>query len=748
MAYRFIFLLLFMGPFITTAQKENNVWVLGRYAGLDFNSGLPVPIQTTTGVFMPFPPSTLNSARSLAGFASVSDRHSGELLFYTDSRMLYDHTHNVMPGSVIDTIILPGGGYTFSSAMFGAGAHIHSGTSSVIIPFVGDTNRFFLFTRAAQDIGIYYSVVDMSLNGGMGDIDPNYRIQVFDSSQRIISMCVAQGVGCEMWLITYSKAVFDNTGSLIIDSAFFKAYRITVNGVDMNPVVSPGSGPLAFSGNWSITGFNLSMSPDSRLLTFSSRVANGYIETSNNCGASLFRFDPATGIIDNELSLVTGRSCSNAAFSPDETKLYLGEKRALANYNTSGTLAIVQFDVRNYNPGAVQGSRVAIDSSYWQGLPGIVMRRMNDKIYIGGYTQTTGGYTEHIHRINNPDVAGALCDLEFNAVPPSLPGTAYTADLGVDVLYPKSIEKIVMDTVICTRNGAAEILTLVAPTGYPAYAWDDGRTDQVRAVSDPGTYWVRYKTPCHWDTDTFVIHYTDISFTLPEDTLLCNGAHLSLQAEVPGADLLWQDGSKGNQYTVTQSGMYWLNVSKGICAYTDTVNVTIMPAYPQFLGNDTTYCNMDGILLMLDVNPFPGAKVQWSTGSTEDQIVVRDSGVYWVRVIAPPCPAETDTIRIVEEMCGCSINVPAAFTPNGDGRNDMFRPVVTRGCLIQGYSLQVFNRWGERVYQSGNSGVVEGWDGIYKGQPAELGTYYYRLRLEAGTERKEYKRQGDLTLVR
>lgn len=80
----------------------------------------------------------------------------------------------------------------------------------------------------------------------------------------------------------------------------------------------------------------------------------------------------------------------------------------------------------------------------------------------------------------------------------------------------------------------------------------------------------------------------------------------------------------------------------------------------------------------------------------------------------------TATIRILEEMY-----VPNAFSPNGDGRNDVFK---VENIGYQGVEeFRIFNRWGQQIYETVDG--TKGWDGYYKGYPADAGTYYYVIRL-------------------
>lgn len=93
--------------------------------------------------------------------------------------------------------------------------------------------------------------------------------------------------------------------------------------------------------------------------------------------------------------------------------------------------------------------------------------------------------------------------------------------------------------------------------------------------------------------------------------------------------------------------------------------------------------------------------------------------------------------------CGCAPIFPNAFTPNNDGRNDIFQPIGN--CLFSKYSLQIFNRWGQQVFLSNSPDI--GWDGSFKNKTCILGTYFYILRY-SDKENNERKKQGNVILIR
>jgi gliding motility-associated-like protein len=109
-------------------------------------------------------------------------------------------------------------------------------------------------------------------------------------------------------------------------------------------------------------------------------------------------------------------------------------------------------------------------------------------------------------------------------------------------------------------------------------------------------------------------------------------------------------------------------------------------------------------------------------------------------------PVCSDTMcTMIEVGPGLSILVPNSFTPDGNGINDVFVPVVD-GMNADSYEFRVFNRWGEEVYLSTIPG--EGWDGNYKGSPAQLDVYVWQVIAQETLRGEKVTKMGHVTLVR
>jgi gliding motility-associated-like protein len=102
------------------------------------------------------------------------------------------------------------------------------------------------------------------------------------------------------------------------------------------------------------------------------------------------------------------------------------------------------------------------------------------------------------------------------------------------------------------------------------------------------------------------------------------------------------------------------------------------------------------------------------------------------------------TTNLTINECPLLVFFPGAFTPNGDGLNDVFKPVSK---YVTNYELQVFSRWGQMIFSSGE--VETGWDGTIRGKPAEPDVYSFVAIFETEQYPGETKTiRGTFTLVR
>jgi gliding motility-associated-like protein len=177
-----------------------------------------------------------------------------------------------------------------------------------------------------------------------------------------------------------------------------------------------------------------------------------------------------------------------------------------------------------------------------------------------------------------------------------------------------------------------------------------------------------------------------------------------------------------------------VSVHNGPCIVTDQVKITILPDPIASLNTEYLYCQGKSRTISA-YNPVNTGYL-WNTGADSTYIVVNKPGKYNV-TCSNVCGTAYAETEVYEEDCSYSIYIPSSFTPNNDGINDYWKPVVYN---LSSYEINVFNRWGERIWHSTDPNEV--WMGeVLDGQyytPDGLYTYQLRFntdRQEAGEER-------------
>lgn len=382
----------------TFAQKEAAIWYFGEYAGLDFNSGSPVAL-------------TNGQLSTDEGCTTISDKN-GNLLFYTDGTIVYDKAHNVMPNG---------------NGLLG---HRSSTQSAIIVPRPNNPNLYYIFTvdepnpynaddNNINDVdppnnGLNYSLVDLRLNNGLGDIvstEKNIPLITYNKndSEEVKFKCsekvtaVQHGDGVSFWVITH----FINT---------FYSFKVGTLGIDKNPVKTVTSFNIPIGGyNYNAIGY-LKVSPNGRKLA----MANSSTRSTNELGPKnsvirdtgnvlLFDFNAITGTISNGMKLIENSNPYGLEFSAKSKKIYV----TLNKYNNEGLTIgseLLQFDLKNSN---IIGSKKIVNSS--TNVAGALQLAIDEKIYRAGYPNTSANTTK-LSVINNPELDGTSCNYIQNAI--------------------------------------------------------------------------------------------------------------------------------------------------------------------------------------------------------------------------------------------------------------------------------------------------------------------------------------------
>lgn len=686
--YKLIFSLLLICSYLFSfAQGENNIWTFGYHNGLNFNNSPPALIQT--------------NMESNGGGASVSD-NAGNLLFYSNGNNVWDANGNLMPNG---TGILGNGS--------NAPGNVATAPQGVIIAkSLSNSDQYYLIVSDAgaqivlnNNMGyIRYSIIDMTLNGGLGDVVAGQKNILLDSNVSE-NKTLVKGAGCYYWLITREYV-----------SSLYKTYKIDASGIH-----PPTSYPGIIYG--SMNG-QMKVSPDgTKIVTLKSQLSINAVEIGN--------FNNSTGVISNVIvtdSIALGRY--GTCFSPDNTKLYV-----------NGNGKITQYDLTQYpNSGALAATKYEINTGH---VNGTMRNGPNGKIYVG-----VMAFHPYIGVINNPNSYGTACNYNPTAIP--IPtnvlftnqGTNqhYGIGCGEDALVITGSDTTIgntTDTIICLSNNMANIS---APSGFNNYIWNDGAIGQNKTINQAGTYWVYCVQDCMIQIDTYKISFGNFIVDLGNDTTLCNGVAWLLSVNTNDASYTWQDGSTEASFTVTQSGTYHVAVTKGNCTKHDTIVINIAIPTLHISPDDTILCQNEAILLTANTNIT--SSFLWSTGSTSNTTLINTEGIYSVTA-TNHCGTLTDAVTIQQQNCNCTPFVPNAFTPNNDGLNDKLK--IRLLCNEQKYILRIFNRFGECIFYSLNK--EKEWDGSQNNRPVTAGVYFYYLNIiDAKGVQTAYK--GDITLIR
>lgn len=242
-------------------------------------------------------------------------------------------------------------------------------------------------------------------------------------------------------------------------------------------------------------------------------------------------------------------------------------------------------------------------------------------------------------------------------------------------------------------------------------------------------------------------------------TLICTGKTAQLSAS-GGMSYQWTPTvsldisnipSPSASPTVTTVYSVVITATNG-CTFllTTTVNVSQFPggsvaaiADPPYVitGNGTS-------LIYLGA---PGANVTWyplgSTAPTTGYTVgaFPDRPTTYTAVVTNGACSDKTTVHVEAYSAGCidkDVFVPNTFTPNSDGQNDIF---IVRGLKVQEIYFAVYNRWGEMVFETTDK--TKGWDGIYKGRPADVGVFGWYLKVKCFNGEETF-RKGNVTLIR
>nr|MBK9652198.1 T9SS type A sorting domain-containing protein [Bacteroidota bacterium] len=561
------------------AQKQYNHWFFGTNCGLDFSAGAPVfqaggQISTDEGC------------------SAMSDKN-GNLMMYTDGLKVWNANHVIMPNG---------------SGLMGTSS---STQAALIVPAPGSTTLFYIFTTATGGDAAY-SVVDMTLNGGLGDVTTKNVVLFSNTTERVCAIKHANGV--DYWIVFHGL----NTNE-------YKAFLLTSAGVNAVPVnTNIGT---AHSGGGDEIGYMKSNYQGTKIC-IGVRYQDLY---------DLLDFDNATGVLANLITLTPYPYAYGVEFSLDGKILYV------SNGLAAGT--IHQFDLTSNNAATIIASDYLV-ANISSGTNGGIQMGPDLKIY------QTAWYNYDLGCINNPDVLGAGCNFVGNQIVMPNQGRGGLPNCVPDAFKQVSVTNLCFgDTTFFTLNDTGGIL--VASWNFNDPNSGNNTSSSINTshlFSAPGNYSVQFITVNQsLASDTQYIDVTIVAppvISLGNDTTLCNGQSLLLNAGNGFANYLWQNGNTTATYTATVSGNYNVNViSVDGCKASDSIDVTFIGCagpVAALSSSDTLWCDKTCIDFfdLSQNNPtswtwyFQGASPSTSTDQNPTGICYNNYGSFDVTLVA------------------------------------------------------------------------------------------------------------------
>ena len=616
-----LLIILFFLPLISIGQSVADWWYFGTNAGMHFTPSGPV--------------ANLNGQMySEEGCSTISDEF-GNLLFYSKGDFVWDASHNPMQNStgLIGNASGPAPG--------------DASMNSYIVPRPEHPNEYYLFTVKSFYGGMYYSKIDMSLNGGLGAVvAAEKNIPLIDSTTEMLT-CLRKPNNIDFWVVALRKPG---------DTAY--AFEITASGLNTTPVLSNTGLPL-------IEGDQLGYLKGSQQ---NDKIAMtmywALVEQTNPFKVHLFDFDNVTGQMTYDYGITPSLQDTfnyGVEFSPNGNFLYV-QSFILADLR--------QYDLTSGDPAIVSASEQMVGIGYTGSGGGALQLGPDGKIYV------CRAAAPFLACVNFPNDPGPLCGYDHNAV--SLTGTI--SNRGLPQFYPFFIEGDIAVLDKCFGDTSFFFSNYLSSDSV---FWNFG--DPTSGVNDtsklinpfhiyqtPGTYTVTHIAYSAFLSDTTIVEvniFPNQTVSFPDDTILCDGQVLTFDIDQPGAiSYLWQDGSTDSAFIATDSGLVKVTLF-GVCdTVTDSVQVIRLAPLNYELGLDTVVCGASSIVIG-DTVSF-GYNVLWNTGDTDPFIEVDSSAKYLVSIFSD-CGAIEDSIQV-------------SFFPN---LPDSLLPPDTINCFDASFTL-------------------------------------------------------------
>lgn len=607
------------------------------------------------------------------------------------------------------------------------------------ILYAGDS--LIINALSSADTGTYTVIKNVSINGCTDRFLSSYHVELNDVFRQSISFCQGSSVHIGKHDYNSSGVYYDTLKNISgCDSIIISTLNMITKKIDTNHVricngehITVGTKIYNTPGMYKDSVQNISGCYD---ITITDLVVNGFPDTIKTVlciGSSLLvgmHTYTATGIYTD--TLISSFGCDSIIVS-DLTILPL-------KYHTV-TQSICEGERVMIGTHTYTQSGIYYDTLTTTSCDSIVTLQLTVKPYIrNALTKTICAGESITVGLNTYYETGNYSDTL----------TTFSCDSIVTLdLIVKALPEVFLgnDTSFCSGQS----LMLDAGKGFSTYYWNGSNqsTDHTIHANSAGSYWVHGEDSfgcSQRDTMKILFLYPPPNADAGQDTTLCYGKNILLTA-TGGNKYIWTQGDFiGPSILVNplSTTIYFVTVyDVNQCSASDNVQVFVYPN-PAPLFSDTS------IVHCFDNDPFTltanwGESFNWqSSAQTTPSIQITSAGTYILTATDVNACSYSDQV-IVTEFCETKLFVPTAFSPNGDGLNDVMEIF---GQHLTAFKITVYNRWGEIIFIS--SDVAIQWDGIYKGEQMPIGTYPWTIRYQNSFDEKhsEIILNGSVTLVR
>lgn len=279
---------------------------------------------------------------------------------------------------------------------------------------------------------------------------------------------------------------------------------------------------------------------------------------------------------------------------------------------------------------------------------------------------------------------------------------------------------------ISACEGTTQVLLANAPEA--TVTWSNGSVGSNISVTDGGTYWAVANTNGCTFSDTIAVTFSarpNLNLTGIES--LCPGREGTLNAE-SNSPIVWSTDQTTSEIVVDRPGLYTVTATNGEgCSSQESIFVSGLELPRINPLEDLVICIEDGFV-WAKAESTDDANLLWSNESTGSIARINTAGDFTVE-LENECGLATANFSVVEDECFDLFFLPNAFTPDGDGLNDLFKPQISE---YVSYELTIFSRSGEIVFESKDP--TQGWNGSFNNNSfyCPAGVYAIRYSIDFG----------------